>query len=505
MLRFIRQGQRWFVTALVATIGGVFILFFGPWDFSQSAGSTEAPISVDGVQFRREDVTRVRQNIEKQYRDTLGDQFDAVAANLQIQDRAVRQLIDRAILASEARRMGLAASDVEVDRMIRREFDGFRNSEGQLDEEQARAYVVYEWGSVRRFKDAVRTDLLLRKLGRVLLGSAGASRSQARDSLRYQQEEVRIAFVSLDPNDAPDSLEVVPGDVEEFSRTDTERIEAYYKENLTQYRLPERLHLQHVLVRVGDDGEDAARERAAAARARIEAGEDMASVARELSEDEGSKDLGGDLGMLPASDVAQALRDAVAELEAGELSSVVRGEQGFHIVRREDAKPEETRSLEDATLDIATELYRADQAAHFATERADNLRERIAGGQSLEEAARGLQLGIERTAFFRRRPDGYIPDLGDSMEAQTAAFSLGEGAPTWPHPLPVGNKTAFIQLLERRSPDAGEIEAQVDGELERLTEQAQGQAERVWLDERRAQLQSEGRISIDETAFDDTL
>jgi len=501
MLRFIRQGQRWVVTAVVVAIGGVFVLFFGPWDFTQKAGGGAVPISVDGVQYRKEDVARVRDNLEKQYRDQLGEQFDAISANLQLQDRAIRQLVDRAILAAEARRMGLTASDAEVQRLILRAFADFRDEDGRPDEEQARAYVKYEWGSVRRFKQEVRTDLVLGKLGRLLFASAGVSEAEARDSIRYRDEQARIAFVALDPDAAPDSLEVVPGDVEEFARAEADRIQAYYDENLSRYQLPERIRLRHVLIRRSGD-EDAARARAEAARARIAAGEDMASVARELSEDEGSKDLGGDLGLLPVSEVSPTLRDAVADLEDGELSPIVEGDLGFHVVRREDRRPAETRPLDDVRLEIAEELYRIDQAATWATENTDALAERIAGGESLEDAARDLRLPIERTALFRRRPDGFIPDLGDSLEVQSAAFALGEVGATWPHPLAAGHKTVFIQLLERRSPDAGEIEAQVEAERERLAQEAQARAEQLWLADRRAQLQAEGKIYVDPATFE---
>jgi peptidyl-prolyl cis-trans isomerase D len=496
MLRFIRQGQRWVVTAVVAAIGGVFVLFFGPWDFTQSAGGGEVPITVDGVQYRQEDVARVRDNLESRLRDQLGDQFDALSDNLQLQDRAVRQLVDRAILAGEARRMGLTASDAEVQRLIVRAFADFRDAEGRPDEEQARAYVNYEWGSVRRFKEEVRTDLVLGKLGRVLFASAGVSQAEARESIRYQEEEARIAFVALDPNAVPASVEVLPGDVEEFARTAADRVQAFYDESLERYQLPERIRLRHVLVRRGDDP-DAARERAEAVRERIAAGEDMASVAREVSEDEGSRELGGDLGLLPVSEVSQALRDAVADLEDGELSPVVEGDLGFHVVRREQQRPAETRPLEEVRLEIAEELYRAERAVAWATENADALAARIAEGESLEDAARDLQLPIERTAFFRRRPDGYIPDLGDSTEVQTATFALGQPGATWPHPLAVGAKTVFIQLLERRGPDAGEIEAQVEAEQERLAQQAQARAEQMWLADRRAELQAQGKIWVD--------
>ena len=500
MLRFIRQGQRWFVTGLVVLVGGVFVLFFGPWDFTQTAGSASVPIEVDGVQYTTEDLQRVRENLESRYRDALGDEFDAVAASLQLQDRAVRELVDRAILAAEARQLGLTASEDEVERVIRRAFSDFRDEEGRLDEEQARAYVVYEWGSVRRFKEAVRTDLALQKFGRLLLATAGASRAEARDSVAYREQEVRIAFVAVDPGGAPDAA-LVPGDVEEFQRREAARIEAYYQENLTRYQLPERLRLRHVLFHFGDD-EDAARAAAEAAHHRAEAGEDLAALARELSEDVGSKDLGGDLGLLSLREVAAPLREAVRELELGDLAPVVRGEAGFHVVRLEERRPAETRPLEELAPGISEELYRQDLARAWATETVDALEKRIASGESLEQAARDLRLNIERTGFFRRRPDGFIGELGESSEAQTAAFALSLEQPTWPHPLAVGNRTVFIQLLERHEPDEAGLEARLDAELERLDQVAQQRAEQVWLGERRGQLQAAGRIFVDPSAME---
>ena len=89
------------------------------------------------------------------------------------------------------------------------------------------------------------------------------------------------------------------------------------------------------------------------------------------------------------------------------------------------------------------------------------------------------------------------------MEVQTAAFTLGKPGATWPHPLAAGNKTVFIQLLERKGPDAGEIESEVEAERERLVQQAQARAEQLWLADRRSQLQAEGRIRIDPDVLDE--
>ena len=502
MLNFIRQGQRWIVTTLVALVGAVFILFFGPWDFSQTGGNASVPVEVDGIQYGVDDIQRVREGLERQYRDALGDRFDELSPQLQLQDRAVRQLVDRAILAAEAQRLGLAASEAEVERLIRSAFSDFRDEQGRLDEERARQYVIYEWGSVRRFKEEVAADVVLRKMGRLLLGSAGVSRAEARDSLAYREEQVRIAFVSLDPASPPDDLEIVPGDVEEFQRSEAQRVSDAYQADLARYQLPERMRLRHIQIKTDDADEETARAAAEAARARIEAGEDMASVASELSQDEGSKELGGDLGLLPVDQIASALRGAVSDLEPGGLAPVVRGEQGFHVVRLEERRSAETRTLEEVGLEIAGELYRGEQGERWVQAKTDELAAEIAAGKSLEEAARTLALNIERTGLFRRRPDGFIQDLGDSVEAQTAAFSLSLEAPTWPEPIQVGDRTVFLQVLERRDPDPTGFEARVATEHERLEQAAQQRSEQAWLAARRTELQAAGRIRVDPSVLE---
>lgn len=501
MLEFIRQGQRWIVTALVAMVGAVFILFFGPWDFTQTGGNASVPVEVSGVQYTVDDLRRLRANLERQYRDALGDRYDDLSEQLQLDDQAIRQLVDRAILADEARRMGLAASDEEVERLIRRTFSDFRTDDGRLDEESARRYVIYEWGSVRRFKEAVATDIVLRKLGRLLVGTAGVSEAEARDSLAYREQEARIAFVSIDPGSPPQDLELLEGDVEEFARNESERIAAYYQENLARYQLPERMRIRHVLF-IPEGDEAAARAEAEAARARIEAGDDMASVAEELSDDEGSKALGGDLGLLPVEEVAVALRDAVAPLAPGELAPVVESDRGFHVVRLEERRAAETRTLDEVRSEIARELYRQGLGDQWAQETAAALEDLITEGESLESAARQLDLNIERTGFFRRRPDGFIEGLGDSLAAQTAAFALSESAPTWPEPIQAGDRILFVQLLERRDPEPAELHAQAPEERERLDEAARQRAEQAWLAARRSELQAAGEIRVDPSAIE---
>jgi parvulin-like peptidyl-prolyl isomerase len=83
----------------------------------------------------------------------------------------------------------------------------------------------------------------------------------------------------------------------------------------------------HILVATADEAD--------AVVARLDDGEDFATVASEVSTDTGSGAAGGSLGCnAPAQYVAE-FRDALIGLEDGARSGPVESQFGFHIISRE--------------------------------------------------------------------------------------------------------------------------------------------------------------------------
>ncbi|HZH43146.1 MAG TPA: peptidylprolyl isomerase [Lysobacter sp.] len=98
---------------------------------------------------------------------------------------------------------------------------------------------------------------------------------------------------------------------------------------VTQYQA------RHILIRVDDDTTDAqARARAETLRARIAGGADFAQLARENSEDLGSKARGGDIGWFTRDEYGLEFGGAVAGLQDGEVSAPVRTQAGWHLIQR---------------------------------------------------------------------------------------------------------------------------------------------------------------------------
>lgn len=91
----------------------------------------------------------------------------------------------------------------------------------------------------------------------------------------------------------------------------------------------------HLLVAVTEVvGEEAARREAEELRARIEAGEDFATLAREHSDDSFSRNRGGRLDWFAPEAFGPTVAEQVQALADGAISPVFRSEAGWHLIRR---------------------------------------------------------------------------------------------------------------------------------------------------------------------------
>lgn len=94
---------------------------------------------------------------------------------------------------------------------------------------------------------------------------------------------------------------------------------------------------RHILIRTGEGAstqDSAAKAKLDTLRARVAGGADFAGLAREFSEDGGSKDNGGDLGWFGRDDFGPEFGGQVAELADGAVSQPFRTQAGWHIVQR---------------------------------------------------------------------------------------------------------------------------------------------------------------------------
>ena len=124
----------------------------------------------------------------------------------------------------------------------------------------------------------------------------------------------------------------------------------FYNDNPDKFKMPERTKASHILIsadqKATPEEKKKAREKAAAVRKRVAAGEDFATVAKAESNCP-SASKGGDLGYFGKGQMVPEFEKAAAALKLGELSDVVESPFGYHIIKVTDRKSSETVKFAD--------------------------------------------------------------------------------------------------------------------------------------------------------------
>ncbi len=128
-----------------------------------------------------------------------------------------------------------------------------------------------------------------------------------------------------------------------------------YRSQPDRYTTPEEIHAAHILLGTTRDKAQA-RALAEKLRAEILAGADFAKLAREHSDDPGSKDKGGDLGFFEAKTMVQSFGDAALTLTAANpISPIVESRFGLHLIKFIDRKSPRRKTFDEVKKEILAE------------------------------------------------------------------------------------------------------------------------------------------------------
>lgn len=161
--------------------------------------------------------------------------------------------------------------------------------------------------------------------------------------------------------------------------------QAFEERRASLGQAPIRLSLQQVLVKVepSDSAREQALQEARQVYEELRAGADFEVLARRFSDDEGSKEAGGDLGWFRPGRMVPEFESAAFALRPGQTSGIVRTDFGYHIIRLERVRGAERKARH---ILVSPEVTQAD--IDRARQRADSVATAIRGGASPTVLAR---------------------------------------------------------------------------------------------------------------------
>src|SRR5688572_2961363 len=464
MITFMRRYRRGLQVGLLVVIAAfVASLFvFGSSGFDQSAARADTVATVNGETISRKQYqNRYQGYLEMYSQGQQGRLTPELAEQLGLPQRVVDELVTEVAVVHRAQAEGLGLSDEEFNAAVHamREFqDG-----GRFSMERYRRFLQIR--GVEAEHD-LRRYLTMRKVQRLIVGGVGVTDAEVEQAWGMRREEVKAAWAMIELAPLVTAATVTDEELAEYHKTNGEEfklperrkaqyvtlvpkdfagkvsdaeVEKYYTDNIKEYETPRQLAASHVLVRVGETGgseaEDRARAKIADVIKRAKGGEDFGKLAREVSEDPGSKDKGGDLGLVSPGTMVPDFEKALFALKKGELTAEpVRTPFGFHAIKVTDVKEGSRKSLKEVAPQIRDRLS-ADASDRAARAKADEVRPALQAAQDFMAEAKKLGLTpVETTMTKIGRPAG-MPG-GDTLEE--AAFGLAVGGVTQPVKTPAG-------------------------------------------------------------------
>ncbi|PIQ22699.1 MAG: peptidylprolyl isomerase [Cytophagales bacterium CG18_big_fil_WC_8_21_14_2_50_42_9] len=152
----------------------------------------------------------------------------------------------------------------------------------------------------------------------------GKGIKQYREELRQPLREQLIAEKMQD--EITSKLNVTPQDVKRFFND-------IPKDSLPYFSAEVEIGQIVKLAQVSKSQKDEARNKLLELKKRIQAGEDFATLATQLSEDPGSAQKGGEMGFWKKKELVPEYEATALKLEPGQISDPVESQYGFHLIQ----------------------------------------------------------------------------------------------------------------------------------------------------------------------------
>jgi len=245
----------------------------------------------------------------------------------------------------ELEMIGQAVPPDRKDAVYRDILDKIIGSELLAQEAKARKISVTEGevdGELTKFREKFPSETVFQNF----LKEQGFTEQDIRDEIRKSYGVSKM----------------IKNDIYAKIAVDEKAAREFYTKNPKEFLEPELVTASHVLVKVdfktADDKTKAeAKKEIDQVLADAKAGKDFAGLAREHSDDPGSKEKGGDLGEFARDMMVPAFEEAAFGLQKpGDLSSVIETPYGYHVIKLGSKKAARSIPFEDVKEDLTNFL-----------------------------------------------------------------------------------------------------------------------------------------------------
>ena len=477
--------------AVIFVVGGSMLIYLVPGTGGMTSGSPDAVATVGGYDITPNDVSKQLAQMERN-----GQHISKDMRGLFVRDTLDR-LVNARALQYEAMRLGFQVTDQEMAEQIRQILP-MAFSGGSVTSLEAYAAAVQErmGMTVPEFESALRDALLQQKVRWLVTDGVMVTESDIAEEFKRRNEKAKLEYVVVKPQDLESKVNVTDADLAGYFEKNKARyqipekrafeyalldmsalrqsehpseqaIQAYYKQNIDQYKVQFRVHVEHILFKTTgktDAEVEEIRKKAEKVLEMAKKGANFEELAKKYSEDDGTKAKGGDLGWIQKGQTVPEFENAAFALKKGEISGLVKSMFGFHIIKMIDREEARTKTLDEVRGSIVPVL-----AAQMADEQAGGIVDQMAAAvrQSsrtpVEQIAKQFKLQSGKVGPVAATDP--LGPLGTSNEARDYLFGAQVGEDSTPIQLDKGTVILSVtQIQPTRAATLAEVRAKVEAD-----------------------------------------
>lgn len=487
MLQNIRDNsQGWIAKAIIGLI--VVLMALTGFDaIFQATNHSQDAAKVNGDTISQNALSQAADIQRRQLMQRMGKDFDpALLDEKLLREASLKGLIERTLLLQGARDAGFSFTDAALDQVILQmpEFQANGVFSAELFDQ-----FVRRLGYTRmQFRQMLAEELLIGQLrgGFVATSFATAPQVDAFARLENQTRDFASVTFKADPAAVQVSDEQIKAHYDQHAKefmtpdqvvidyielkksayfdqvkVDEDQLKAAYEKEVAN--LAEQRHAAHILIEVNDKvSDEQAKARAEEIAERLNKGEDFAALAKEYSQDPGSANNGGDLGLAGPGVYDPAFEDALYKLSDNQVSAPVRTSFGYHLIKLLGVEAPDVPTF--ASLrDKLTRDLKSQQVEQRFVEATKQLEDSAFESSDLGQPAQDLGLKVQTSAPFGREGGDGITANRQVVQAAFSEEVLQEGSNS--NAIELDPETVLVlRVKEHRKPEQLPLE-QVAGNI----------------------------------------
>jgi len=418
MLSSIKNKTKGWVAYLIVGLITIPFALFGINEYFTGA-SNIVVASIDEQEISKEEFLTEfnpqKRRLQQKLAEKYNTDFDTV-----LKQSIINQMIDRRLLDQLAERMSHATSNSELNAII--QTNELFQDQGRFSLEKYKNLLRLNGYSASQYESIRAKELTQNQIKYNLLDSAFMLPSQLEKLQNLNDQQREFSYIKLAADDYTAKVNVDEKSVKDYYQNQKESFFApeqakiefvelslaevaksidvtddelfnFYEDDQARFTTEEERQAQHILLET--------KEMADEVLALLDAGGDFSKLAAQYSQDTGSKDTGGDLGVFGRGVMVDAFEKSAFALQEGQVSGAIKSEFGYHIIKLNKIQAGSVKPFESVKSEL-TKLYTQAQAQknlYNLTEQLANL----AYEASLEEVASQMALKVSVSEFFDRK------------------------------------------------------------------------------------------------------